>query len=385
VLSGYDVVLLYAPPWCAPTRFSKHHLARHLARRGNRVLYVESPLTPLAVRRGRAAWSELSSTLQAPRQVDERLFVRRHFLPVPYHSVTPWTSRRAANVIGQRLLAPVLRRDLARLGFQRPIVIAGLPHAVDLLDRVPKRGVVYHCSDDFSGVRGFPSSLPEVEADLCRRADLVVTTSQTLCEARHHFNPHTYWVPNGVDVAHFSQAAAAADELRALPRPVVGFVGGLSQWVDAELLASLARSRTAWSLVLIGPSSIDLSSLRGLPNVHLLGPRPYADLPRYLAAMDVALVPFKHEAVAWHADPIKVYEYLAAGLPVVSTDLPALHRLGDVVRLANTPSEFLAQVDAAVEEGRDTRRAARQAEAARHTWSSRFERFEQLVLEHVPT
>jgi glycosyltransferase involved in cell wall biosynthesis len=383
VLSGYDVVLLYAPPWHGATRFSKHHLASHLARHGNRVLYVEAPLTPLALRRGAAALPELARTLLPPRLVDERLWVRRHFVPVPYHGVTRLTSQRAANIVGQRLLAPVLRRDLRRLHFHQPILIAGLPHAVDLLDQVPHRAVVYHCSDDFSQVRGFPNTLPEVEADLCRRADLVVTTSQTLCEWRRPFNAHTHWIPNGVDLAHFGRPATPAAEVRALARPVIGFVGGLSQWVDVDLLAFLARSRPDWSIVLVGPSSIDLTAVRGLPNVHLLGPRPYDRLPEYLSGMDVALVPFTTDQVALHADPIKVYEYLAAGVPIVATDLPALRRLGDAVRLAASHDEFLAQLDAAVAEGRDARRAERQAEARKHAWSSRFQRFEELVLEQL--
>jgi glycosyltransferase involved in cell wall biosynthesis len=237
---------------------------------------------------------------------------------------------------------------------------------------------VYHCSDDLSRVRGFPPSLPSLEAELCRRADLVVTTSQTLCEARRAYNPNTHWIPNGVDVEHFlrSGAAAPAPELRQLKKPVIGFVGGLSEWVDTRLVATLAQRRPDWGFVLVGPAGgADLRSLRTLDNVALLGPRPYADLPRYLAGLDVALIPFLQNELTWHADPIKVYEYLAAGLPVVATDLPALRRLSHVVRLAH-PEEFEQQIEAALN---DNGRAERQAEAARHSWASRFAAFEALL------
>jgi glycosyltransferase involved in cell wall biosynthesis len=209
----------------------------------------------------------------------------------------------------------------------------------------------------------------------------VVTTSRTLCEARSAYNPNTHWIPNGVELEHFAAAQPprlAADIVR-LPRPVVGFVGGLSSWVDVPLLADLARSRPDWSLALVGPGGTDLAPLRGLPNVHLLGPRPYRDLPAYLAGMDVGLIPFVQDEVTRNADPIKVYEYLAAGLPVVATDLPALRRLGDLVRLADSPARFQGQVEAALAEGREARRAERQAEAARHTWHSRFTEFERLL------
>lgn len=369
-----DVVLLYAPPWSGTTRFSKHHLAAHFAARGQRVLYVEAPLTPLGVARGRRFVPQLLRSLLPPRRVENSLWVSRPFCPVPYHAVSRLTASRAANRLGQRLLAPLLRGYLRRLGLRRPIVIAGLPHAADVVERLPCRCLVYHCSDDFSQVRGFPNSLPHLEAELCRRADLVVTTSQTLCEERRAYNANTHWIPNGVDVEHFSRPAVPVNGLK---KPVIGFVGGLSEWVDTQLVATLARRRPAWTFCLVGPAGgADLRPLRELGNVLLVGPRPYADLPRYLAAMDVGLIPFVQDRLTWHADPIKAYEYLAAGLPVVATDLPALRRLDRVVRLADSPEEFVAQIAEALH---DDRRAERQAEAARHSWASRFAAFDALL------
>jgi glycosyltransferase involved in cell wall biosynthesis len=379
VRERYDVVLLYAPPWAGPTRFSKQHLARLFAEHGHRVLYVEAPLTPLGLRRGRAFAAELRRTLWPPRLIADRLWVRRHFLPLPYHALTPATASRAANRVGQRLLAPVLRRDLRRLGYDRPVLIAGLPHAVDVLSFLPRRCVAYHCSDDFSSVRGFPRTLPELEAELCARADVVIATSETLAESRRRFNPRTYWVPNGADVSHFSGPAAPDAKLEALPRPVIGFVGGMSQWVDLELVAFLARERPAWSFVLIGPASLPTDVVKGQPNVHLMGARPYDALPSYLAAMAVGIIPFRDEPVTYHADPIKAYEYLAAGLPVVATDLPALRRLSHVVRLADSPASFLLELDAAVAEGRDARARDRRAEASKHGWDARFADLKRLI------
>src|SRR5258708_27034242 len=162
-----DFVLLYAPPWSGPTRFSKHHLARHLARTGAQVLYVEAPLNPLGLRRGRPFLRELAESLRPARRVEDRLWVRRHFLPVPYHAASWLTSRRAANRLGQRLLAPAISRDLAQLGFERPVLIAGLPHAVDTLPWLPRRALVYHCADDYAHGQGFPNTLPDLEAGLC--------------------------------------------------------------------------------------------------------------------------------------------------------------------------------------------------------------------------
>jgi len=378
-----DVVLLYAPPWAGPTRFSKHHLASYLAQQGARVLYVEAPLSPLGLRRGRAFVDELLETQQPPRQVADRLWVRRHFVPLPYHAATWLTSRRVVNRLGQRLLAPAIRHDLDQLGFlgrgRRPVLIAGLPHAVDVLPFVPHEVLIYHCADDYAHVRGFPSTLPDLEADLCQQADLVITTSETLSQSRLRFNPNTHWIPNGAAIEHFSAPAEPASELLGVPQPVIGFVGGLSEWVDVQLIGHLARSRRDWSFVLIGPVGTPVGSIQNLPNVRLLGARPYATLPGYLATMDVALIPFKQDPVTYHADPIKAYEYLAAGVPVVATDLPALRRLEHVVRLADSPEAFLRQIEASLVEGRDARCLERQVEASRHSWEERFRQFDRLL------
>ena len=375
-----DFVLLYAPPWSGPTRFSKHHLAEHLARTGGRVLYVEAPLTPVGVRRGRGFLAELAHTTRPAKKMAERLWVRRHFVPVPYHAATAWTSSRRANRLAQRLLAPMLQRDLRQIGFvPKPVVIAGLPHVADLLPWLPRRALIYHCADDYASVRGFPRSLPKLEADLCRQADLVITTSETLCADRQKFNANTHWVPNGADVQHFGQAAPPANELKPIQRPVVGFVGGLSEWVDIGLVADLAAARPGVSFVLVGPIGTDVAPLANLPNVHLLGARPYAELPSYLAAMDVALIPFKQDRVTYHADPIKAYEYLAAGLPVVATDMPALRRLAHVVRLAHDTPGFMNEIDTALANKRENGFAERQAEATRHSWTSRFQVIDALI------
>ena len=150
-----DYVFLYAPPWAAATRFSKHHLAHYLAARGDRVLFLEAPLTPLSFRRP-AFLKELQATLAQPREVEPCLWVKRHFQPIPYHAATSVTASRSANRLGQRLLAPRIRRDLQHVGMQRPVLVAGLPHAADLVRALPHGAIVYHCADDYSAVSGFP-------------------------------------------------------------------------------------------------------------------------------------------------------------------------------------------------------------------------------------
>lgn len=375
-----DVVLLYGPPWSDAARFSKHHLACYLADRGDRVLYVEAPLGPLTLlKRRRAAAADVRATQTPPRQVAPGLWARRYFNPIPYHSVSWPTERRTANRLGQALLAQWLKRDLAKLGMDRPLMIAGLPHARDVLPFLPHGCVVYHCADDYAHVRGFPSTLGALEEEMCRSADLVIATAETLCESRRAYNQRTYWVPNGADVEHFARPVEPAADVPRWEGPIVGFVGTIGQWVDLDQIALVARARPDALVLLVGPVGKDLGRMRGIPNVVWLGPRPYADVPRYLAAMDVALVPFTRDEVTWNADPIKVYEYLASGLPVVATDLPAFRRLSGGVRLARNDEEMLEQVDAALKAGRQEGRPERQTEAKRHSWAARFAEVERLI------
>ena len=262
---------------------------------------------------------------------------------MPYHAASRLTNRRAANRIGQRLLAPAIRADLRRLGMHRPILIAGLPNAVDLLPWLPRRGLVYHCADDYAHVAGFPSSLPALEADLCRQANLVITTSETLaCNRRARSSIPTRTGFRTAPTSSISRRSPTPRgsllrcSIRSSALSAVSPNGSIS-----TLLVGLAEARpngrSSWSVQ--SASTSQRCSL--LDNVKLLGPRPYAALGGYLAAMDVALIPFKRDPVTYHADPIKAYEYLAAGVPVVATDLPALQRLAHVVRLADSPDAFL--------------------------------------------
>ena len=379
-----EIVVAYGPPWEDPARVSKHHLACYLSQRG-RVLYLESPLHPfnLAARPGQAG--ALWRGTRRCRRITATLWVRRFFTPWPYHSATTLTASRLFNRLGQRWIAVQLRRQLVALGMTRPLLIAGLPHAIDLLPHVSWSGVVYHCADEYRSASGFPPTLPELERELVMAADVVVVTAEALLPERRALNQRTYWVPNGAEVEHFAAARAEqtplAEELRDLPRPVVGFVGALAEWFDERLVAHAARALPDWSFVLVGPGRERVPALLWLPNVRVLGPRPYERLPGYLKGFDAAIIPFRDSELARKADPIKFYEYLAAGLPVVATDLPALRRFPGLVYLASQPPAFVEELKRAVEEDSPERVRQRQAEAARHGWTARFAELARLIEE----
>jgi glycosyltransferase involved in cell wall biosynthesis len=253
-----------------------------------------------------------------------------------------------------------------------------LPAAAPVAGTLGEELVVYHCVDEFSAFSDANGHhIAELEERLLRKAHLCITSAERLRESKRRINPHTVLVRHGVDFEHFVRACDPATpvpaELVALPRPVLGFFGLLADWVDLDVFEACARAYPEGSVVLIGKVSpdVDVSRLRALPNVHLLGRKEYGELPGYCKGFDVALMPFKWNELTLNANPLKVREYLAAGLPCVSTPLPEVVSLG-LCKLAATPAEFIQKVDECLREGAGpTRERARRI--VHEGWEARVE------------
>ena len=235
---------------------------------------------------------------------------------------------------------------------------------------------MYDCLDDFAAFHPDGARIAETEARLATRADVVFASAEVLEERMRRLNARTVRLPNGADGDHFAPGRAAAlpvpSDVAHIPRPVLGYVGEMARWFDAELVQALARHDPSWQIVLIGPVHGDgIAPLRELPNVHYLGPRPYRDLPAYLHRFDVCLLPFRVDRLTAAVDPVKLYEYLAAGKPVVSTPLPEASRRGDVVTVADRAA-FPAAVATALRQAADPAGVARRVAVAReNSWDRR--------------
>ena len=180
-------------------------------------------------------------------------------------------------------------------------------------------------------------------------------------------------------------ATAIPDDLRGLRRPVVGFFGQLADWVDLELVRALARARPEWSFALVGRATTDLEPLRGLPNVHLLGPKPYSVLPNYCRGFDVGIIPFRTNELTVRANPLKLREYLAAGLPVVATPLPEVARYDGLVYVADGPDAYLTQIEAALRESSSEAARRRIDAMQKEGWDARVEQISAIVTQHLET
>jgi len=346
-LVGRDIIC-FSHDWTGDP-LSKTHLMRLLARR-NRVLWVNSiGYRAPSVNRADLSrvWKKLIASRQPLREVEPNIFVLNP-LAIPAYGLS------IARQLNQWWLRAQVRRAMRRLGFRRPINWVFNPVAAVVAGTLGEEHLIYQCVDEYSAFSGVaPRAIQDLEDKLLRTADLVIVSAERLLQAKRRIHPQAVLVRHGVDFEHFRRALSphtvVPDEIASLPRPVIGFFGLISaDWIDVDLLEKVAQRFSGGSLVLLGSVRMDLSRLR-LPNVHVLGRRPYGELPAYCKGFDVGLIPFVQTELTLSANPLKAREYLAAGLPVVSTDLPEVAVL-PACAIGRTHEQFLAQIAAALEQ-----------------------------------
>lgn len=377
MITGQNIIC-FANDWDAdPT--SKHQVMKILART-NRVLWVNS----IGLRRPAANVADASRILRKVRQY-LRGAVQVHtniFAVTPL--VIPLHNRRWARRLNAWLAGRYVRAQARRLGMDRFQAWVILPSAASIVRHLKPEKVIYYCVDEWSAFSFLDGkSMQELEAQLIAQSDMVFVSAETLYQTKRPMNPRTYLVPHGVDNEHFARArqpaTPIAPELVNLLRPIVGFWGSIHDWVDLDIIEHMARRHPEWSIVLVGRVAVDVSALVTLPNVHLLSGRPYASLPSYAKGFSAAILPFKINRLTDSVNPIKLREYLAAGLPVVSTPLPEVKAFNELVRIGRTPAEFVTQVELALEETGEAAANRRVAAIGKDTWHARVEYMSALV------
>jgi glycosyltransferase involved in cell wall biosynthesis len=382
-LRGRDVVCVGFADWDTELWTNQHHLMSRLARH-NRVLFVES----LGLRQPQLARRDLARIarrlrrgLAPPRSADG--------LHVLSPLVLPFHRYRAVRALNARLLPALVRRATRRLGFAaNPILWAYVPQAEALLDSLAPSLVIYHCVDDMAAQAGIDAgAFRAAEARFAARADLVLASAPALAERMRTLARNVLYAPNVADTELFATALDPGPidpALAALPAPRIVFTGAIVQTkLDFELLIALARARPDWSFALVGPVGpgdprTDVSGLAAEPNVHLLGARVYSELPAILRAADAGLIPYARNPLTQSIFPMKVYEYLAAGRPVVSTPLPALEGIAEVATAPDAEG-VAALLERALVQDSDERRAERSRVAASHSWERRLREIEAAI------
>jgi GT2 family glycosyltransferase/glycosyltransferase involved in cell wall biosynthesis len=233
--------------------------------------------------------------------------------------------------------------------------------------------IQYDCMDDWVDFPNIGTALLRQEEALVAEADLVTVTGSILEKKWSGASAHCALIRNGVDFSFFARHCIPNNLLAGIKGTIIGFYGALAEWIDYQLLAAIATRRPDWNLVLVGDVFVtDLAGLESMPNVHLIGRRPYPEMPLYLYHFDACLIPFRLYNVTHAVDPVKFYEFVSAGKPVVSTPLEEMKVYEEFVYFANGPEEFIEKIELALDE-REPDLATKRIELARaNDWKNRF-------------
>ena len=259
--------------------------------------------------------------------------------------------------INRIILIAALKEAMVRMNIGPSVLWFYSPLNEYLAGSLDELLTVYDIQDEYAGFLGTPEHVRETERSLLGKADLVFTGTHALYEDKKQYNPNMHFVPCGVDAAHFGKARIAnrslPQDIEHLGHPILGYFGRICSRMDTELLASMADSHPEWSIVLIGEVIEHEFRLEKRPNVVLLGQKSYADLPQYVQAFDVCMIPFRLNELTLKVNPTKLLEYMAAGKPVVSTAIPDMVRFyGNVIGIARNKDEFVAAVESTLRENR---------------------------------
>lgn len=270
-----------------------------------------------------------------------------------------------------------------------PVLWLYTPMALDFVEAINHRVLVYDVMDQLAAFKNAPPELLQQEEKLLRKADLVFTGGVSLYQAKQPFNSNVHLFPSGVEAAHFARAVDRANfpkpaELADLAQPILGYYGVIDERMDFPLLVEVAEARPDWNIVLVGPlAKIMPEDLPRLPNLHYPGGKSYEELPAYLAYFDVALVPFLINETTRYLSPTKTLEYMAAYKPIVSTPINDVVELfGEVVRIADTPAEFVSQVEAVLQAGNAGNQAMKSKEdelLERYSWDCLAGQMRELI------
>lgn len=383
MIEGFDLVYYGPEPWAGMWR-NRHHLLSRLAR-CNRVVYVEpQPYLRPVLRRWAAGALGLAELRAGGLQSLAPNLWR--YRPPAYTAVGGGPAWRP---VAAHLRRAHLRRALQGIGITRPVVWLSHPGQAYLRRDLDARLRIYHVVDEYLGYFGVDqrqlAQLMAWEDEVIAWADLVVVVSPALAEAKSRAGAKVRILPNAADLTAFDAALACPGD-PGLPRPVVGYVGLISARLDFQVLLRIAQERPAWSLALVGEvvddgCAAELTALHAQPNVHLMGPRPAEEIPALIAGWDVGLIPYRVNAETRHASPLKLYEYLAAGLPVVSADIPAAQPFASLVYIVPEGGDYVAAVARALAENSAQARLARWAAMRAHSWDARVETLSQILAE----
>jgi glycosyltransferase involved in cell wall biosynthesis len=345
---------------------SKFHIMNYLGQH-NDVLFIDTigiRRPTISTRDMRRVWTKGRSIAGGIRQVGPRI----HVLSPP---ALPFHGSSIASAVNQRVVAAAVERAMRKLKFVNPVAWSYLPHALPIIQGIKRSRVVYHCIDDFSSMTGAPATaIADLERETCLEADLVAASAEALLRRCMGYGAREpVYVPHAVnrEFAGLADAHPELPDIDQLPRPLAGFLGRLGDWIDVEMIANAARALPHWSFPIVGPTIVNTQLFDDIPNVHLLGQKSYDAVPAYLNRFDVAVIPYRGSVNQETRNPLKLYEYLALGKPVVTTSVQEARRFADLVDVV-VDSNLAAAIVNAKQNDTESLRERRRAAVGGRSW-----------------
>lgn len=351
-LNGQNIICIATSDWDYPYG-SRQQIMKRLSKH-NRILFVESQISILhGIKYLSLFLKKLRNSFRGVwilREINENLCVFSPppiFFPFDNYSIF-------INIINQRILLFLLKGALKRINLKPSIFWIFHPRHNKLIGVLSERISIYHCIDEYSAEKNSETRrrvLAKLEEETLKKVDIVFACSENIYKAKNNLHGNTYLLRPGIDMEGFKKALKGNrvhSDIEKIKSPKIGFAGTVNRRLDINLIHEIALQRPEWSFVLIGINQLNCKAnrlLKKLNNIHLLGFKSLVELPCYLMAMDICIIPYIINEFTKAIFPLKLFEYLAVGKPIISTPLPDLEFFSNVVTIGKNSSEFIICIE----------------------------------------
>jgi glycosyltransferase involved in cell wall biosynthesis len=354
------------------------HVAKVLMENENRIFWIGS----LGLRRPKIniadfkrAFQKISGILNksnSQRTSTEKIPIIIQPFVIPLHDF------KIVKKINSYFITKAVKEVLAKHNAVKPILITASPVTDEVIGKLGESCSFYYCVDDYSSMEGAFKCILHSEQKIIAKVDGVFAVSNVLMDTRRH-KTETHFAPQGVNVNHFKKTTLLNEKVSSFKKPVIGFFGLITEWIDVDLILACVQKYPDYTFVLIGKTTRDLSAFLDYKNFVYLGPVDYKVLPSYASVFDVGLIPFEVNPVTVASNPLKLLEYFSLGIPVVTTNLPETKIFADLAYISNNGDEFIKMIKLAVEENSGEKNKARIDKAKEYSWEAIAEKVFNLV------
>lgn len=362
--------------WNSPSgKGGGYYYARKFLEQGYSICWLIGPSSPLHLLRFNKVsdpWERISSWIRNGKSYVGGPFAYCPLTLFPYKNYpllrNKWVAQNTLNFTLPSLFSILKKEDFTRVDI---LWISNLSFYT-LLDTIDYKVSIFRLSDDFSSFVHIPQNASQIEEELIKKVDIVFATAKSLVQKASKIKKNNvFYLPNGAQYSHFKYSQAdQPGEYKNIHSPKVVYVGALNYWLDMELLDFACNNLENYTFVFIGLPKINVSKLAKHKNVLLLGSKEYKDIPVYLKYADVGIIPFKKNKLTDSVNPLKLYEYLGCGLPVVSTDLNETRNMEAPCYIAGSSREFVNLIQQAYEDGKNKKEFFEFAR--KNSWAERF-------------